>query len=260
MTDTIVTIGEVARIEPGPQARRLADAMYDRLLAELEALPEEAWGAETVCAPWTVADIVRHLVGAAKGHASMREMARQARHGKKHSAEHDGNDMDAMNALQVADHAALAPPELLDALRSIAPRAVAKRMSRPRFLHRIRLPNAPGGSTASGMPAALTLGQLLTVILTRDVFLHRLDIARATGRALGSIDADHEGRLVADVIAEWAERHGQPFRLTLSGPAGGSFRAGDGGPELSFDALEFCWLLSGRGEAPHPLVETRVLF
>ena len=258
MTDTYTIAEEIPRIEPGVEAARLAAAMYDRLLVELDALDDADWETETVCAPWTVADTVRHLVGAAKGHASLREQVRQAGYGFRHKSEFGGNQMDAMNSLQVADHAHLTPGELPGALRDIAPRAVAKRMSRPGFLHRIRLPNDPGGSTASGMPPSLSFGHLLTVILTRDAFLHRIDIARALGRP---VEVDElEGRLVADVVAEWAQRHGGAFRLTLTGPAGGRFAAGEGGPDLEMDSLEFCWVLSGRGPAPHTLLETRVLF
>jgi hypothetical protein len=109
------------------------------------------------------------------------------------------------------------------------------------------------------MPPSLTLGDLFTVILTRDVFLHRIDIARSTGRDT-AVDADREGRLIADVVAEWAARHGEPFRLTLAGPAGGRYASGSGGPDLELDGIELCWILSGRGPAPHPLLETRVLF
>ena len=212
-----------------------------------------------MCAPWTVADVVRHLVGAAKGHASFPQFARQAIYGARHKSEFDGNDMDAMNALQVADHGELSSTDLLSELETIAPKAVQKRMSRPKLIGRIRVPNAPGGSTAQGMPPSLTLGHLFTVVLTRDVFLHRIDIARAVGRDI-EVDADTEGRVIADVVAEWAERHGEPFRLTLSGPAGGRYAAGDGGPVLELDGLEMCWILSGRGLASHPLLETRVLF
>ncbi len=259
MNDTYLAVADIPRLESGVEANRLATAMYDRMIAELHELSAEQWETETVCAPWTVADIVRHLVGAAKGHASMRQFARQAIYGARHKAEHDGNDMDAMNALQVADHADLTSSELIRELELIAPQAVAKRMSRPRAMKAIRVPNAPGGSTAEGMPPSLTLGHLFTVVLTRDVFLHRIDVARASDRGL-TVDAEAEGRIVADVIAEWAERHGQPFRLVLTGQAGGRYASGTGGPELEFDAVDFCWILSGRDAAPHPLLETRVLF
>ena len=63
------------------------------------------------------------------------------------------------------------------------------------------------------------------------------------------LTAEHDGRIVADVVAEWARRHGQPFTLELTGTAGGTFDVGTGGESIALDAVEFCRLLAGRGEA-----------
>jgi hypothetical protein len=89
------------------------------------------------------------------------------------------------------------------------------------------------------------MGYLLDVILTRDPWMHRVDIAHATGRDM-ELTPDHDGRIVADVVAEWARRHGKPFTLTLTGPAGGTYVAGDNGEQITIDAVEFCRTLSGR--------------
>ena len=62
--------------------------------------------------------------------------------------------------------------------------------------------------------------------------MHRIDTAEATGRPL-VLTAEHDGVLVADVVTEWAGRHGAPFTLQLTGPAGGSWSAGTGGEELT---------------------------
>ncbi|HET9873333.1 MAG TPA: hypothetical protein VFP89_12170 [Propionibacteriaceae bacterium] len=83
------------------------------------------------------------------------------------------------------------------------------------------------------------------LILTRDTWMHRIDTARATGRPL-ALTPDHDGFLVADVVAEWAVRHGAPFTLNLTGPAGGSSSVGTAGEELSLDAVQFVRTLSGR--------------
>ena len=77
--------------------------------------------------------------------------------------------------------------------------------------------------------------------------MHRVDIARATGREI-VLTPEHDGRIIADVVAEWARRHGQPFTLTLTGPAGGAFVAGDGGDPITIDAVEFCRILAGRAD------------
>jgi hypothetical protein len=57
---------------------------------------------------------------------------------------------------------------------------------------------------------------------------------------------EHDGSLVADVVAEWARRHGQPFSLVLSGPTGGRWAKEGGSEHIEMDALDFCWTLAGR--------------
>ena len=64
--------------------------------------------------------------------------------------------------------------------------------------------------SVNGAPETWSLGYLTDVILTRDPWMHRLDLARATGQA-PTLTADHDGVIVADVVLEWARRHGQPL-------------------------------------------------
>lgn len=259
MTRLATPAAEIRRIGADTDSRELAAATYRRLLIELDRLSTEDWGAPTICDPWTVADIVRHLLGAAKAHGSLRELARQARVASRTKDRFDGNDMDAMNELQVADHRHLGPAELVAGLEDAYPAAVAHRFRVAPWFGWVPMPLSDDGSTPAGSPDRLSLGHLFTTVLTRDVFLHRVDIARATGRGM-EVSAEVEGRIVADVVGEWAERHGRPFHLELTGPAGGTYRQGEGGPELSLDALQLCFELSGRAEASHPLMETRVFF
>jgi hypothetical protein len=60
------------------------------------------------------------------------------------------------------------------------------------------------------------------------------------------VTTDHDGRIVADEVADWADRHGRPFQLHLTGAAGGRFERGGDGPEFTLDAVEFCRVLSSR--------------
>ena len=60
------------------------------------------------------------------------------------------------------------------------------------------------------------------------------------------LTADHDGVIVADVVLEWARRHGRPYRLELTGPAGGSWSSGTGGEEIVMDAADFCRVVAGR--------------
>jgi uncharacterized protein (TIGR03083 family) len=255
---TTVDAESIARITRETDARELATRVYDRMLGLLEQLEPEEWRARTECPAWDVADMVGHLIGAAKGHASLRELLRQQAWAARHRGRHDGNRLDAMNALQVSDHDHLTPPERVAALRQIAPAAVEGRMNLSGLLRRVKVPMDPGGSTAAGMPPRITLGNLMDAILTRDVWLHRIDIARAVGRDL-DVDPLVDGRVVADVVAEWARRHSQPFELELSGPAGGRFQRGNGGEHLEMDAIEFARVLSGRALGAG-LLGVRVVF
>jgi hypothetical protein len=105
------------------------------------------------------------------------------------------------------------------------------------------------------------LGYLLDVIYLRDLWMHRIDAARAAGVEL-ELRPEHDGRIVADVVAEWARRHGQPFALTLTGPAGGHFTAGPPdarGTAIEIDAVELCRTLAGR-EPGEGLLATVVPF
>jgi hypothetical protein len=103
----------------------------------------------------------------------------------------------------------------------------------------------PGEQVVGTSHERWRLGFLVDVCYTRDLWMHRMDIARATARE-PVLTADHDGVLVADIAREWASRHGQPCSLTLTGPAGGSWQWGAGAPALELDAVEFCRILSGR--------------
>ena len=105
-----------------------------------------------------------------------------------------------------------------------------------------------------------TLGYLVDVIYLRDLWMHRVDLHVAIGRPL-DLSAEHDGRIVAHVVAEWARRHDKTFVLELTGPAGGTY-AGGRGPDpahLSIDAVEFCRTLAGRSPGTG-LLETVVPF
>ena len=182
MTATSIDIDTVSRITDTDEAERLGNAAYRALLDDLRTLEPDDWRTATVCAPWTISDIVRHLLGAAKANASIGEFLRQQIHGARHKSEFDGSALDATNALQVADHVSLDRAELLAELERIYGKSVRTRMSRSRLLRRLDVPVDDGGSSAAGMPNRLNLGELLRVVYTRDVWLHRVDIARALDR------------------------------------------------------------------------------
>jgi hypothetical protein len=83
-------------------------------------------------------------------------------------------------------------------------------------------------------------------IYTRDAWMHRIDLARATGAPL-ELTAKHDGAIVEDIVAEWALAHGAAYDLTLTGVAGGTWRS-EQTPQtrLRMDAVEFARTMSGR--------------
>jgi uncharacterized protein (TIGR03083 family) len=209
---------------------------YRRLGELLAGLSDEEWRRPTDCSEWDVHDMVAHLVGAAESTASIRELLRQARLGRRLRPGEPG--VDGMNAVQVRDRTDARPQTLLHDLAAAGRRGVRARSRIPAPLRALPVPFGPPLGTRA-------LGYLMDRIYTRDAWLHRVDLARATGRPL-QLTADHDGRIVADVVAEWARAHGQPFGLTLTGPGGSTWSRGDDGEQLTLDAIEFARVLSGR--------------
>jgi uncharacterized protein (TIGR03083 family) len=249
MTTTSPTArGRIAAVNPLRHRDWMtaSEVEYRRIGALLADLGEDDWTSRTDCPDWNVRDLVAHLVGNAEMSASMREMRRQQKLGRR--LRPDGPEIDGMTAVQVHERADVPPEKLLRDLADVAPRAVRARGRIPAPVRAIPIPFGPPLGTRP-------LGYLMGRIYTRDAWMHRIDLARATGRPL-ELTPEHDGRIVADVVAEWAREHRQPYRLTLTGPAGGAWSSGAwssgawssgaDGEEITLDAVEFCRILSGR--------------
>jgi uncharacterized protein (TIGR03083 family) len=244
---------------PRPTAMRLAETEYQRVADAVNALTPDGWTRPTDCTAWDVRQLVAHIAGMAKFASTPLEMARQMRAAKAH--QHEGQALvDAQTAIQVAERDRLGPDQLAAELRRIGPRAAKGRRRAPGLVRRMRLPEP---QVVNGAAETWSLGYLTDVILTRDPWMHRMDIARATGQA-PTLTADHDGVIVADVVLEWARRHGRPYRLELTGPAGGSWTSGSSGEEIEMDAADFCRTVAGRpgpaGDRPSGLLATQIPF
>lgn len=219
-------------------AMRLASKEYERFLDLLRSLSPEDWTKATDCPQWDVRAIAGHTTGMALMATGLKETLRQSLRSKRRG----GVPLDALTALQVEEHADLTTGELVARFAAIGPRAARGRRRTPALVRRMKLPDPQG---VAGKTERWTNGYLIDTILTRDPWMHRMDICRATGRA-PVLTPDHDALVVADVVQEWADRHGRPYQLHLTGPAGGRFSTGNGGPELTLDAVDFCRALSGR--------------
>jgi uncharacterized protein (TIGR03083 family) len=213
-----------------------AEEEYRRLLDLLGGLAGEDWARPTDCIEWDVRQVVAHVIGAAASSGSLREARRQQALARL--LHPDATLVDGMNDVQVRERATASPSQLLGELAEAARRAVRRRRRIPAPVRLLPLPFGPPLGTRS-------VGYLMDRIYTRDTWLHRVDIARATGRD-PLLTPEHDGRLVADIVEEWARAHGRPFDLTLTGPAGGRWSRGEDGSPLTLDAVQFCRILSGR--------------
>jgi uncharacterized protein (TIGR03083 family) len=217
---------------------QLAATEYERFGTMLSSLDAGDWTRPTECAGWDVRAMATHALGMAEMAASIREGRRQQKAALKRS----GVYIDALTALQVEQRSTLTPAQVTQRFLAVGPRAARARRRTPGFIRNRKMPVQ---QSIGGQLETWTLGYLIDTILTRDPWMHRIDISRAVGRPV-TLTAEHDGTLVGDVVTEWAARHRAPCRLILSGPAGGSWTFGVGGATLELDAIEFCRVLSRR--------------
>jgi uncharacterized protein (TIGR03083 family) len=233
-----------------PEARHLADEEFRRFAELTASLSSEDWAKPTDCTAWDVRKMALHVLGSADAQASVREFAHQLRIGVPLNKQIDSHHwVDGMNELQIRERDHLSNTELVNQLGAVGPKAVKGRWGTPPPIRHLPI---PFGAPLGWKP----LKYLLDVGFTRDIWCHRIDICCATGRPI-DLTADHDGRLVADIVAEWADLHGQPFDLMLEGPAGGKFAQGVKGERVEVDAIDFIRTLAGRlpgaGILSHPL-------
>lgn len=227
------------------QAMALQRDELQRIVALLAALRDDEWILPTDCPAWDVRRLSLHLLGACEAGASTAEMMRQMRRALARRRREGGPLEAAISATQVEARDGLHAAEIVAQLRATAPACVKGRQRTPSFV-RERVSMKVDGPVVERW----RFGYLLDTIYLRDLWLHRVDLCRATGRDF-ECTAEHDGVVVADVVREWAVRHGAAYRLVLAGPAGGEFASDDvaGGPTvdpIEIDAVEFCRTVGGR--------------
>jgi uncharacterized protein (TIGR03083 family) len=227
-TRNIPTIGH-------PEAMQLAETECDRMVDLVHSLEDIDWSRPTDCTEWSVKDIVVHQLGEAAAIGSIREMVHQLRAASR--LPKTMARVDRLNAVHVRERRHLSTDQLAELLAQALRRALRARRRAPALIRKIRFSADNFGR--------VSFGYMNDVVVTRDSFIHRVDITRAARKPM-AVTAEHEGRLVADVVRDWAANHGSAFRLRLGGPAGGVYRSGSGGEDIELDAVEFCRTLSGR--------------
>jgi uncharacterized protein (TIGR03083 family) len=238
-TTEITTVKPITHIE----AMRLQSDELQITLAALRSLDGASWSAATDCPAWDLRAMYQHVLGACESGASMRENIHQLRRARTFR-KHEGGPLEAaLSAVQVRERQDLSPDQVVDRLATVAPKTIRGRSRTPRLVR-----NHAKLAVDGPVYETWKLGYLIDTIYLRDLWMHRVDMSHALEQPL-ELSANHDGRIVADVVAEWARRHGKPFVLELTGPAGGTYAHEDESPSaehLAMDAVEFCRTLAGR--------------
>jgi len=237
-------------------------AAWAALLADLAA---EDWRRPTASG-WTVREMIAHVVGQQAESARPWTIGGKIRRARRRYPAM--SSLDAHNALQVAEYGTLTPAELTRTLATLGVNAVRSRRRTPGLVRRqsaLRyFPEEP--------LIEPRLGYVIDVLSNRDTWMHRVEIARATGRAFlaGEHDKAVVAQVVLDLALEWA---GPAIELELSGALGGTWGLGRGKPiaTVRVETLDYLWLLSGRvgrpaldidgdREVAGPVLDARVVF
>lgn len=240
-----MTTIEITTIEPltHHDAMCLQADELEYTLASLRSLDDLAWSAATDCPAWDLRAMYQHVLGACESGASMRENIHQLRRARAYRKQQGGPLEAALSAVQVRERMDLSPVQIVERLAATAPKTVRARNRTPALVR-----NHARLAVDGPVFETWKLGYLIDTIYLRDLWMHRVDLSHALGRPL-VLNADHDGRIVADVVAEWARRHGKRFVLELTGPAGRTYAHEPdlpGTEHISIDAVEFCRTLAGR--------------
>jgi uncharacterized protein (TIGR03083 family) len=222
------------------EAYALLRTELERLLALVETLDSADWAEPTACTEWTVRDVLAHQAGSYASGTSYREMIHQYRAKPKVGQLPE----DAVNALQLAERTDMSAAQLIAEIRRVGPIAIHKWAYQFRLFKLLSVPHP--------VPGRLSMRHLMWVIHSRDTWMHRLDICRATGRTFEQAHG-HDERIVALVILDVAKTlpqklDGRAVICELSGLASGVWKigAGQATATIQMDALDFNIYASGR--------------
>lgn len=239
---TIRRARDVPQTDP-QTAMAHSQAEYAALLTMVDRFTEQDWARPTDCTGWTPREMLAHIAGAAAGAVRLRTLVKHYGIAAIRSRRNPLEFVDHLCASQIAERRLLRNDEIAADLRRWASRAPAKLAAVPRFARRIPIP------AAAGLTKGSTVSTFVDVINTRDIWLHRVDLARATGQERVVTPAEPEvvRQVVRDLDTQWS---GPALELTLVGPGGGTWLIGDGEPvaRVTEDAVGYLRLLSGRSD------------
>jgi uncharacterized protein (TIGR03083 family) len=244
-TTTFTSAQLIPQLTPD-QVAEVATAELAASLALLQNLTGEEWTHATDCAGWTVHDLTAHMLGQYQGLASPWVYLR--RHRRAHRRYPTLSRLDADDRQQIDELGGQSGDELVAMLAAIGPKAIRARRRVPKLVRRLHIGRMyPEESLSDDR-----LSYMFDVLGLRDPWMHRVDLARATGRPM-TLDA-HDQLIVAQVIADlgrtWEEE--PPVLIELTGLAGGRWSLGHGKPRATVraDVVDYKRTLSGREHDP----------
>lgn len=222
------------------EAYTLLASEFQRFMQLLETLSDHDWTKPTACTAWTVKDILAHQAGGYASGTGYREMIRQYTKRPKPGQLPE----DAVNDQQVIERRDRPPDEIIAELRKVASKAMHNWVHGFKLAKMISIPHPVSGT--------LSLRHLMWILHSRDTWMHRLDICRATGRQFEQ-SVEHDGRIAALVMLDVARKlekkiQGKTLVFDLIGVAGGTWHAGSGveTARLRMNVLDFNIFVSGR--------------
>ena len=221
------------------QAVALAAEEESRFVDLAHRLDRTDWAQPATNRPgWSVRNVGVHLLGQMRARRSVREQVRQ----QKQAAERTADLRSGWAQLHLEAGAEYGVDRLLAELsRAAAETHRGPWRSLPAVRRFVAVAVLVGAETEHW-----SIEYLMDRVALRGAWRDRLDVCRSTGRSMVLTPA-HDGQIVADVVADWAERHAQPFTLSLTGTIGGVFTRGVDGEAVRLDAIEFCRTVAAPG-------------
>lgn len=224
----------------------LARSELAAFVTALEQLDPADWSRPTPCTLWDVHGVAAHQAGHVQSGRGLWGVVAQANPVATFGYLRRGmSSLDAMNQKQVDMRRDRSPAELIREIREGTLRSIAARSRLNPLSARVPLPVPPAGM--------MRLRELLQRIFSRDMWIHRLDIADATGRAF-ELSGDHNALMLALVLEDTARfvRKRSPaanVTLHLQGDGGGTWQLADGRAApvaLSLPVTDFVRRSAGR--------------
>ncbi|PKW17252.1 maleylpyruvate isomerase family mycothiol-dependent enzyme [Saccharopolyspora spinosa] len=237
---TIVRAHDVARTEHAHAAELLRPEV-EAMRAQLGWLSASQWLAPTDCPRWSVRDVVAHVLGNAEVALAPDLLVLRAREGEQRYPRL--YRLDAVNEMAVDAWQDRQAGELLAEFAPLWRQVIG---SLPGMSESVR-----GQTFDAGYPGSLpvAVGYVVDVLLTRDMWMHRIDICRATGRAFEA--HEHDRGVVEQVLRDLDDTwQAPPLVLELTGAVAGAWQIGSGAPVATVrgDAVSVMRMFSGRAQ------------